>query len=282
MAYPSRQDYREALQWPDVALPDVELKSAKTVVDPLGMPRAYSGQNATVFTLQNGTTRWAVKCFTHETADQQRRYAAISDALRQVALPFTVPFEYQLRGIHIRSAYYPILKMEWVDGEGLKPYIERNLHKPNALRQTAVACLTMGQALRSAGIAHGDLQHGNILVCGSTLKLVDYDGMFVPAIAALGSSEVGHRDYQHPRRTADIFDGDIDTFSVWVIVLSLLALSERPSLWANTGARTEGLLFTKQDFEQPDASPTLLELMTPAVPTCSCLRCSSSWFSTTT
>src|SRR2546430_4647189 len=50
-------------------------------------------------------------------------------------------------------------------------------------------------------VAHGDLQHGNILVRGGSIQLVDYDGMWVPALKGRHATEIGHRAYQHPERS---------------------------------------------------------------------------------
>jgi hypothetical protein len=64
----------------------------------------------------------------------------------------------------------------------------------------------LASRLREAGVAHGDLQHGNVLLVPATdtdrlsLKLVDYDGMFVPALTGAQTGEVGHPAYQHPQR----------------------------------------------------------------------------------
>jgi len=107
-------------------------------------------------------------------------------------------------------------------------------------------------ALRQAGIAHGDLQHGNIILEQGRLRLVDLDGLFVPAMSGWSSSELGHQHYQHPRRDAEFFDSSLDNFSALVIYLSLLALAERPSLWAEH--HDENLLFTKTDFIEPGSS----------------------------
>ena len=43
------------------------------------------------------------------------------------------------------------------------------------------------RGLQAQQMAHGDLQQGNILVLdGGRLKLVDYDGLFVPEMKRLG------------------------------------------------------------------------------------------------
>jgi hypothetical protein len=73
--------------------------------------------------------------------------------------------------------------------------------------------------LRDAEIAHGDLQHGNIIVEHGHLRLVDHDGLFVPEMAGWTSSEVGHQHYQHPARDAAFFNKHLDNFSAIVIYL---------------------------------------------------------------
>jgi hypothetical protein len=260
VAWPSRQDYREALQACDVAFSDPELKHATAVCDNLGMPRAFSGQNATVFQLRNGPRTWAVKCFAHDFADQHRRYAAVSAHLQKVRLPYTVAFEFLDKGINVRGAWYPVLKMEWVEGEPLKRFIERRLRDPAALHQLAARFLEMVKNLQAVGIGHGDLQHGNLIVCGQELRLVDYDGMFVPELAGDPSVELGHPNYQHPNRSATHFSAALDNFSAWVIFLSLYGASVIPDLWDSTGRMEECLLFRRQDFEAPYASQVIQRL----------------------
>jgi len=267
VTWPSRQDYREALQACDVAFSDPELKNATAVCDNLGMPRAFSGQNATVFQLRNGPRTWAVKCFAHEFVDQQRRYAAVSTHLQKVRLPYTVAFQFLEQGVNVRGAWYPVLKMEWVEGEPLKRFIERSLRDPVALRQLAARFLEMVKSLQAVGVAHGDLQHGNLIVCGQGLRLVDYDGMFVPALAGDPSMELGHPSYQHPNRSAVHFSPALDNFSAWVIFLSLYGVSVTPDLWDSTGRMEECLLFRRKDFEAPYASQVIQRLAAAADPT---------------
>jgi hypothetical protein len=118
----------------------------------------------------------------------------------------------------------------------------------------------MVRALQQASIAHGDLQHGNVLVVDGQLRLIDYDGMFVPALWGEGSHEVGHRNYQHPLRTESDFGPYLDNFSAWVIYVSLIALAADPGLWKQFGGGDESLLFRRRDFEQPEASDVLRAL----------------------
>ena len=265
---PSRQDYQEALQAPEIAFSDPELRAASPVCDnKLGLPRALSGQNATVFQMRTSTRTWAVKCFLHESPDQQQRYAAISAHLERARLPYTVGFQFLSRGVNVAGSWHPVLKMEWVEGDSLKAWIDGNLRNPAALRDLADRFLEMVRKLQATGMAHGDLQHGNLLVCGRELRLVDYDGMFVPALAGLPSVELGHRNYQHPYRAGTDFDKTLDNFSAWVIFLSLYALSIAPDLWDGSGEHDECLLFRKKDFEAPYASHVIQVLAAAKDPT---------------
>ena len=86
--------------------------------------------------------------------------------------------------------------------------------------------------------------------------MVDYDCMFVPGLEGLKSNEVGHKNYQHPKRSAKDFGPHLDNFSTWCIYLSLMALGSEPSLWKLLDAGEENLLFKKQDLESPTNSKT--------------------------
>jgi hypothetical protein len=126
------------------------------------------------------------------------------------------------------------------------------LNRRDVLLHLADEWLRVVGAFQASGIAHGDLQHGNVIVEHGQLRLIDHDGIFVPAMKDWPACEVGHQHYQHPQRTADQFDASLDNFSSLVIYLSLLALAERPSLWQEY--HDENLLFTKADFLDPAAS----------------------------
>lgn len=260
MAWPNPNEYVEAIQHPQQAFGDAALRAGKVVTNRLGLPRPISGNFATVFEVQDGETRWAVRCFLREVTTQQQRYAAISDHLKLHALPFMVNFEYQPEGIRVRGKWYPILKMDWSSGVRLDTYLEQHLDDALKLRQLAERWVSLCRSLHAAQIAHGDLQHGNILVNDrDEIKLIDYDGMVIPDVIGLGSSEIGHRHYQHPTResnkgiTRDNFAA-IDNFSEQVIGVSLLALSLDSSLWSKTLAGEENLLFRDTDFRAPDKS----------------------------
>jgi hypothetical protein len=150
--------------------------------------------------------------------------------------------------------------MEWIGGDTLNQFVEKQLFDPQALRGLARQFLELVSDLRQHRIAHGDLQHANILLAAGELRLIDYDGMFVPGLEGMGSHELGNRNYQHPRRTEHDFGPNADNFSTWSIYLSLVALSMMPGLWQQAGAGDEYLLFKRADYESPAMSGTLRAL----------------------
>jgi hypothetical protein len=253
VSWPTGQDYREAIQTPSLAFSDPDLRRGNVECDLLGLPRPRAGAFATVYK-STESKAWAVRCFNKQVDDQQERYAAISSFLQQLKLPYTVDFAFLKEGIRVRGTWYPILKMEWVSGAPLNVFVERNLSNPGALLQLAQNWVAMTNALRQAGVAHGDLQHGNVLIIGTSIKLVDYDGMFVPALKGRTSSEVGQPNYQLPHRGSLDFGPYLDNFSAWVILIALVAIARDPSLWHTFKGGDDCLLFKKRDFEEPDQS----------------------------
>jgi len=86
-------------------------------------------------------------------------------------------------------------------------------------------------------------------VRGGSIQLVDYDGMWVPALSGRHATEIGHRAYQHPERSEQDYGQAIDRFSALVIYLSLAALERDVTLWErfHTG---DNLIFVREDFHQ--------------------------------
>lgn len=264
MSWPTPQDYAEAVQNPQSCFEDLVLKQATTVTNRLGLPRAVSGQFACVFRLKSTTGEWAVRCFLRETPDQQERYALIGAALNAASLSCIVSFRFVERGIRVRGKWYPVLVMRWIEGMLLNEYVKTNLSSPRKLLDLADQFLDLGKSLHHRGIAHGDLQHGNVVVVNGAPVLVDYDGMFVPALAGRKSHELGHRNYQHPQRREDLFDTNLDRFSLWIIYLALVALSEDSSLWDELDGGDDALIFRATDFREPYNSRAISALQSRA------------------
>jgi hypothetical protein len=251
-------EYRDALQAPDLAFLDHELRGGRPVLDRHGLPRASSGNFAAVFHVRCLLRQYAVRCFLRSIEGMHERYRLISGALGDApatAGRWTVGFEYVPDGVRVGGAVYPLIKMEWVDGTQLHTYVGANLGRPDRIYELAGSFLTMMCDLRQSGLAHGDLQHGNILVTrAGGLKLVDYDCVFTPQMAGERAPEVGHPNYQHPRRSAEHFDESLDDFSSWVIYVSLVALAYAPWLWSRFDGGDECLLLRKKDFLYPESS----------------------------
>ncbi|MEI8291172.1 MAG: hypothetical protein WCH99_17025 [Verrucomicrobiota bacterium] len=260
MAWPTPQDYNEAVQNPRFAFVDTDLRSGQPELTALGLPRPISGNFACVYKIQTGSERWAARCFISEVSDQQRRYEAISEYLAKARLPYTVPFTYMPAGIKVQGRNFPLLKMQWVHGESLNMFVSRSLKYPDTLLSLAKVWSQMVADLKAASVAHGDLQHGNVVVVGDQLRLIDYDGMFVPALAGKQSNELGHRNYQLPTRSGWDFGPHLDNFSAWVIYVSLVALAVHPELWSTHSGGDECLIFRREDFVQPENSAILRDL----------------------
>lgn len=260
MPWPTMSDYQDALQNPRLSFCDSELMRGAPVTDRLGLPKPVTGGFASVYQVDCTGRKWAVRCFLRYHQDLEQRYASIGKYLQDASLPYTVGFQFLRRGVKVQGQWYPVLKMEWVDGEPLNAYVERNRKDSQAMGRLAEQFARMTKDLRRTGVAHGDLQHGNIMVVGGSLKLVDYDGMFVPPLRGMPSHELGHPNYQHPRRSERDFGPYLDNFSEWVIHLSLLALSVQPGLWEAAGAGDEQLLFSQKDFIDPRSSRVLRAL----------------------
>src|SRR5579872_3674381 len=189
--WPSQLDYFEAVQTPPCSFADVELRSARVTEDDFGMPRPWSGNFASVYQFRaaDGSRTWAVKCFKHPVPHPNVRYEEISRCLAQANLPITVAFEYLEQGIRIRGEWFPIVKMDWVEGQTLRQFVADRLTEPYILRRLFDLWLKVERWLESADLAHGDLQHANLIMVADErrsfveLKLVDYDGIWTPGLS---------------------------------------------------------------------------------------------------
>jgi hypothetical protein len=210
-------------------------------------------------------------------AGLRERYARIDEHLAKAKLPFTVGFRFQEKGVQVRGEWFPLLKMEWVEGFTLNDFVARNLTKPDLLHRLTQMWAKLAGRLRDANMAHADLQHGNVLlVPGATpqklgLKLIDYDGMWVPALAEHHSGEVGHPNFQHPLRLKErVFSGEVDRFPHLVIAAGLrAALVGGKPIWEKFD-NEDNLLFKEADFRDPANAPVfkaLWELNDPVLRT---------------
>ena len=255
MAWPGITDFSEAIQNPRLCFKGTTYEDGTVSVNQRRMPLVFSGAFACVYQLSVGGRNLAVRCFTREVKDQQTRYDQLSEYLINVLPPSFVHFEYLEQGINWRGNWYPVVMMEWVEGESLSSFIGSHVNDHDTLRRMAAQWRGGPAAsLRGLGIAHNDLQHGNVMVqTDGRIRLVDYDGMFLPRFRGERSPELGHKNFQHPLRTVDDYDGYVDNFPSLVIYLSLLAIASDPGLWSFYN--DDNLIFTRNDYADPRTSP---------------------------
>jgi len=268
MNWPTSQDYNEAVQNAGTNIADPDLKKGEATVNAIGLPVPRSGNFADVYQFKGADgTMWAVKCFTRRVEGLQERYLNINQYLQKARLPFTVGFNYLEEGIRVRGQWFPLLKMEWVEGFTLNEFVKQNADKPSYLHGLMQMWAKLTAKLRDANIAHADLQHGNVLlVPGNTpsklgLKLIDYDGMWVPPLADHHSGEVGHPNFQHPSRLKDrLFNADVDRFPHLVIAAALRATLVGGKRFWEKFDNGDNLLFRENDLRQPEKAPIFKSL----------------------
>jgi len=247
-------DYQIAVQNPQLSFRDPALRASTAVRTKLGLPQVAAGNFACVFKLKNKSDTFAVRCFLRPVTDQKRRYDLLSKHLETYSSPYLVGFDYIEEGIRIHGQWFPIVNMEWVDGETLDNFVQRHINNPKMLRLLAARWRGLVASLRGAFMAHGDLQHGNVLVVSNgQLLLVDYDDMFLSTLSGEKSPEIGHANYQHPQRTDGDYNYGIDNFAALVIYTSLRALATEPKLW-NDFNTANNLILTQADYNAPKQS----------------------------
>jgi len=245
---PTLQEYQEAIQRPDLCFSDTDLRKGTPVMGVFGLPKVISGGFAGVFQVRRGNKSYAARCFLRDVQDIEKRYKVIHGFLRRKRIPYFVKFQYIEQGILVKGRWYPILKMEWLEGQTLGEYVDRNRGDSQAMEIMAQKFKEMVVELKKRGISHCDLHDQNIMVVGGELKIIDYDAMFVPGLEGYQSSEVGHANYQHPERRLTDFGPHVDNFSEWVIYVSLTALSRRPGIWEEVNGGDQCLVFRRRDY----------------------------------
>jgi serine/threonine protein kinase len=257
--YPTMDQYNDAVQHPHTAFSDPVLKAAKIATNGMGLPIALGGGFALTYTAMAQGSKYAIRCFHKEARGLEARYGHVDKALRTTVGSYFVGFEYQPTGILVNGNRYPIVKMDWVDGDTLGSFLEDNYSDKSQIERLRQQFTRLERFLRSKRLAHGDLQNGNVLV-KSDLKLIDYDGIYVPTMAAGQGTELGHKHFQHPKRSAADFGPEMDRFSFIVIDLSLRAIAHDCKLFAKY-SNGENIILTANDFISPGNSAAFADLM---------------------
>ena len=252
MQYPLISEYVRAIQ--DASSNLDKLAHLVPVLDDHGEPYRSSGAFAVVFKMKDEQTGkcYALKCFTEEQEGRAEAYRQIADELEFVDSSYIISVKYLDKEIFVDSNCeedeFPVLLMDWIDGETMENYIAENYQDNYTMAMLCYRFCKMAAWLRSQPFAHGDIKPDNIMVRpDGNLTLVDYDGMFVPAMKGQKSPTIGTKDFSHPLRTVDDFNETIDDFALASIALSLKAISLKPSLFDEYGA-ADRLLFSADDY----------------------------------
>ena len=264
MQYPLISEYLAAIRDAHDNLD--KLSHLVPVLDNYGEPYRSSGAFAVVFKMKDEQTGkcYALKCFTEEQEGRAEAYRQIAEELEFVASPYITSVKYLEKELFVDSNCedneFPVLLMDWIEGETMETYIADNYTDNYAMSMLCYRFCKMAAWLRSQSFAHGDIKPDNIMVRpDGTLTLVDYDGMFVPAMKGQKSPTIGTKDFSHPLRTIDDFDETIDDFALASIALSLKAISLNPSLLDEYGA-SDRLLFSAADYLDLSKSKTFTAL----------------------
>lgn len=253
MNYPLISEYIEAIKSAEDNFE--ELSYLRPVLGDDGLPVMTSGNFAVVFKMKDERDGklYAVKCFTKEQEGRAEAYQQITEELKDVSSPYLTSVRYLDKELFVDTdqtseTEFPVLLMDWVEGKTLDKYLRENLDDKYALEMLAYRFSQLAQWLIPQPFAHGDLKPDNILVReDGALILVDYDGMYVPAMKGQKARELGSPDFRHPLRTENDFDEHIDDFPLVSILLSLKAVSINPHWLEEYGAK-DRLLFSFDDY----------------------------------
>lgn len=258
-SWPTSTDYAIAIQ-DDATLLHPQLSGVTLARDFMGMPMSAAGQSAIVFNLDGPDGPIALRCFTRPPEQGSTRYRALARHLSVRPCAPLVPATWLDEAVQVDDVAWPAVTMPWVPGLPLNLAVEDRLGDPDALRALADRWLEVCDQLRDAGVAHGDLQNGNILVDEDlTIRLVDLDGVWVPDLSGHEAFETGHPCFQHPWRTTSVWNADLDNFAGALIYTSLRALAADPGLWRHHIG--ENLILSADDLARPGGTPAWLDLL---------------------
>ena len=199
MSWPTQSDYKDSLQNPDTAFRDPDLRSEPGRAQPDGRAAGRSGAFASVYKMT--------------AAQGPRRAEALQlpqrRSRRSATRPFPIIWNWNSgRGSRRALVDFRVPPRGHPRRQGVVPHADDGMgegrlarrvgarddgaEEPRCRRDEENGRIVGGarvEQLQDAKIAHGDLQHDNVMVVGDAPVLVDYDGMCVPALDPAGPGQ---------------------------------------------------------------------------------------------
>ena len=248
---PAISDIKISIENKDFFVKDEFVKKGEFVRNSNGSLQMYAGGFTAVFPVVVNGEKWAFRCWHSDLGNVKRRFSKISDSIKSANVPYLCNFEYVDEGIIVNGKIYPTTRMRWIEGLTIKDYICKYATDKTRMQALAANFLTLVRDMHKHHFAHGDLQHGNLIVDNKgTIFLVDYDSFFCPELAGESDIITGLTDYQHPARKNNALTGEkLDYFSELVIYTSILAISANPNLIEKYQVvDSERMLFCANDY----------------------------------
>ena len=239
------------------------IKNGKFETDSRGRLKMFAGGFTVVFPTSVNGEKWGFRCWHNDLGNLRSHFEILSEELNKINCPYFCDFVYEDEGILVNALKYPTTRMRWVDGIDIKKFLCEHRKEKVRLKKLASKFLKMACELHQLGIAHGDLQHGNILVDkNDNLFLIDYDSMYLPSLKGQGDIIAGLKGYQHPKRADNINASEkLDYFSELIIYTSIVGVAERPEFVEKYNLKdSEQMLFTPDDFTDIEQSEIFKDL----------------------
>lgn len=204
-------------------------KKGKPFCRPGGLCRVYK------YKLSDGSVK-ALRIWTDIISEAKERSIAISDFIKNNPSRFFVDFECVENALTIDGEDYPVVLMEWCNGINMKDYISQCVRDNDIdkIKKLASEFYDLCVELENLGVSHGDLHHDNLLIQDDgSIKLIDYDSMYVPALKGYKDECMGYEGYQHPtaREKNEYLQPYTDYFSELIIYLTLYIVAYHPEHW---------------------------------------------------
>src|SRR6185312_7840720 len=215
-SWPSKEDYDQAMNDSVHTIQDENLKNGSVKQDQTGM-LSYGG--AGLYVALYHIDKWMIRCFCktpqreppHDICERYQQIDAFIQRMQDV--PALVPIHYVDQGIKVeyinRDTYVlidtkilPFIKMPFIYGRSLGNFIYLNHSNKERMNALCRAWLELIYTLERKSIAHVDLDLTNVIVtqdrrANITLKIIDYDNMWIPALAqGYEQTEGGHEHFQ--------------------------------------------------------------------------------------